>query len=149
MNDNRQPTDAENKPLVLAPEHLAALIAHARAAAPNECCGILARRGNAVERVIPLANADASPTTFRVAPADLLAAFEALDAAGLDLVGIYHSHPASPAYPSPTDVIYARGYPGVRHVIVSLRESDRPEIRAFRIDGERINEVGIDVAVGP
>jgi proteasome lid subunit RPN8/RPN11 len=95
VNDNRQPTDAENKPLILRPEHLAAIVGHARAAAPNECCGILAGRGNAVERVTPLANADASPTTFRVDPADLLAAFEALDAAGLDLVGIYHSHLAS------------------------------------------------------
>ena len=146
MNDTRPTSDDLGDSLALTPEQRAAIVAHARAVAPNECCGLLAGHAASVarvERVLPLANADESPTTFRADPADLLAAFESLDAAGLDLLGIYHSHPLTAAYPSPTDVTYARGYPGVVHVVVSLRDPDRPDVRAFRIDGARVSELSI------
>ena len=119
--------------LALMREQLAAIIAHARAEAPNECCGLLVGRGDVVAQVWPMTNADHSPTSFRIDPLDLLRGFEAMDTAGADLVAIYHSHPHSPAQMSETDLKYAPGYPDARHVIVSLASPLEPEVCAYRV----------------
>lgn len=68
---------------------------------------------------------------YRIDPREQLAAFRSMDAAGEDLVGIYHSHPASVPYPSPTDRAEAF-YPDAVYVLVSLRGGE-PELRAYRI----------------
>jgi proteasome lid subunit RPN8/RPN11 len=106
--------------LIISSAYLDAMIDQARREQPNECCGLLAGRDGEVLGVIQTTNADGSPTSFRVDPLELLRAFEGMEYAGLDLVGIYHSHPASPARMSPTDLKYAPGYPEVAHVIISL-----------------------------
>jgi len=137
--------------LTIARALLQAVIDQARRERPYECCGLLAGRSHEVLRVVPMVNSDRSPTTFRADPLELLAAFEELDRAGLELVGIYHSHPATPARMSPTDLRYAPGYPDVAHVIVSLAgdegapaagASSAPvEVRAFRlVDGHVVAE---------
>src|SRR5687768_9582309 len=70
--------------------------------------------------------------------------FRAIEAAGEELVGIYHSHPVSQPYPSPTDRAEAH-YPDALYILVSLR-TGTPEVRAFRIDSEQfVREVPIAV----
>ncbi len=108
------------------------MIAHAHAEYPNECCGLLAGRGPRVEYLFRGRNADQSPYTYRLDPQEQLRFFKDIDARGLELVGIYHSHTQSPAYPSRTDVAKAF-YPDAVYVIVSLADSQAPVVRAFRI----------------
>ncbi|MGQ0569610.1 MAG: Mov34/MPN/PAD-1 family protein [Armatimonadota bacterium] len=113
-----------------------AMTDHARQEFPNECCGLLAGRGGRVERLFRGQNVDRSPYTYRLDPQEQLRFFKTIDAEGLELLGIYHSHTQSPAYPSRTDVARAF-YPDALHVIVSVRQGGGPdgetEIRAFRI----------------
>jgi len=83
-------------------------------------------------RTIRCENVAATPAVrYRIDPREQLAAFRAMDAAGEELFGIYHSHPASAAFPSPTDRMEAF-YPDALYVLVSLR-GDPPGMRAFRI----------------
>jgi [CysO sulfur-carrier protein]-S-L-cysteine hydrolase len=113
-----------------------ALVAHARAEYPNEACALLAGRDGVVERVYALPNAEASPTFYVVEPRAQLRAMNEMDDLGLDLVGIYHSHVATAAYPSRTDVELA-AYPEAAYLILSLADPDAPVLRAFAIrDGE-------------
>ena len=118
------------------------ILAQARAEAPHECCGLLLGRGDAVEEVFAGRNVDETPETrYVMDPLDELRAFRLMDERGWQLVGIYHSHPRTEAYPSETDKSRARDdkdrplFPGTRYVIVSLREPGNPRIRAFRLDG--------------
>lgn len=116
---------------------------HARQEYPNECCGLLAGRGARVERVFRGQNADRSPYTYRLDPREQLGFFKEMDADGLELLGIYHSHTQSPAYPSRTDVAKAF-YPDAVYVIVSLRDGSQAvgplEMRAFRIKDGAVSE---------
>jgi len=123
------------------------IVAHARESAPNEACGLLAGKDGVPGRAIRCANVDETPMTrYRPDPRDLIRAFREMDDRGEDLVAIYHSHPASPAYPSPTDRAESadeRGeprYPGAVYVLVSVR-TDEPEIRAFRIKDDIVTEL--------
>jgi proteasome lid subunit RPN8/RPN11 len=124
-------------------EHLEEMVAHARAEAPNECVGLLFGRDGRVERIWRGTNVHRSPFSYQMDPGELLRAFREMEAAGLELVGIYHSHPASPAYPSRTDVARAY-YPEAAYVIVSLQE-DPPAVRAFRIQEGRVTEEDVMV----
>jgi [CysO sulfur-carrier protein]-S-L-cysteine hydrolase len=74
-------------------------------------------------------------------PREQLGAFRDMDANGEELVGIYHSHPASQAYPSPTDRAESH-YPDAVYVLVSLR-GEPPEMRAFRIEDDAVREVAL------
>src|SRR5947209_8809162 len=130
--------------LELSRDQAKALITHAQEEAPNECCGLLAGRNGRVERVYPGTNVDHSPYTYLMDPKEQLAAFKDMEAAGLDPVGIYHSHPHTAAYPSRTDVAKAF-YPDAMYVIVSLAKLDAPDIRAFRVADGQINEESVIV----
>ncbi|MGH2453795.1 MAG: Mov34/MPN/PAD-1 family protein [bacterium] len=118
--------------MVLSRAHYEEIVAHARAEFPNECCGLLAGREGRVLRVLRGRNADESPYTYRLDDRQLFEFHKELDEAGWDLVGIYHSHTASEAVPSRTDVARAF-YPEAVYIIISLRDWDRPEVRGFRI----------------
>jgi len=118
-----------------------ALIAHAAKEAPNECCGLLAGRHGLVERIYGTTNADHSPSTYIMDRQQQLAAMRDIEAAGLDLMAIYHSHPRTPAYPSKTDVRCAY-YPEVLYIIVSLAG---PEVRGYRLADGKIIEVRVSV----
>lgn len=133
----------EKDTLRASPEHLAAMVEHARAEAPNECCGVLTGRQGRVERVVPVANADRSPYTFRMDPRELLRVYQQADAEGLEVLGYYHSHPATPPVPSRTDVARAVD-PLAVYVIVSLA-SEPPEVRAYRILDGRYQELELSV----
>ena len=124
-----------------------ALVAHARGAYPNEACALLAGHADGrvrVTKVYPLPNAEASPTFYVVEPKAQLQAMTDIEERGWDLVGIFHSHTFTEAYPSRTDVELA-AYPDAAYLILSLAEPEAPRLRAFSI---REGEVGeLDLAV--
>lgn len=125
--------------MILPAHHRATILAHARAEAPAEACGVLAGLQGRIRRVYRLRNVAETPLTrFLADPSQQLNAFEDMERRGLHLLGSYHSHPASPAYPSETDVSMAY-YPGTRHVIVSLL-GRRPTFRCFSIDKGAVTE---------
>jgi proteasome lid subunit RPN8/RPN11 len=117
--------------LRIAHQVMADLVAHARRDAPIEACGYLAERDEVVAVAIPLKNADASQEHFTLDPAEQFAAVRHMRAEGLKLKGVYHSHPASPARPSPEDLRLAND-PDLSYVIISLA-ADEPAIKSFRI----------------
>jgi proteasome lid subunit RPN8/RPN11 len=111
------------------------MVAHAREDDPNECCGMLAGVNGMVTKLYRTRNAEASPTRYVIDSQDLFNAYKEMDSFGWELVGIYHSHTHTHAYPSATDVRLA-AYPEAVYIIVSL-EKEEPVIRGFRIvDGE-------------
>jgi proteasome lid subunit RPN8/RPN11 len=115
-----------------------AIVAHAREALPDECCGLLIGSPALIERAHRARNLDASPTRFLIDPRDHFAAIHAARAIGLDIVGVYHSHPATSATPSPADVSEAT-YSQYVYVIVSPR-IDPAEVRLFRWQAEAFVE---------
>lgn len=128
--------------LFLTNAHLAEMIGHVDSHAPLEACGLLAGRNSRVEAVIPIANAEKSPTRFRMDPLEQLRAFEWMDEHGLDLLGIFHSHPTGPEAASPTDIAEA-SYP-VIHVVLSRRNRTW-RARGFRIENGQALEVSFQV----
>ena len=115
-----------------------AMLAHSRAEMPNEACGLLSgslEQGLAVG-FHPTRNEEESPLRYNVHPDDLVRVTFEIDDAGADLLGIFHSHVASPAVPSETDRRLAF-YPDAFYVLANLTDLERPELRAWRIrDGE-------------
>ncbi len=120
-----------------------AIVAHARAGLPNEACGILAGLDGRVERFFPAEPDEPSPYYYRIESRDQIRIMNAIDEAGLDLLGIYHSHTSSPAYPSRTDAEQAF-WPDAVYVIVSLAGSD-PDVRGYRIHDMSITEEALRV----
>jgi proteasome lid subunit RPN8/RPN11 len=107
-------------------------VAHAREAAPHECCGFLLGRGEEIVDAVRARNVADQPTTrFLIDPADHFAALRTARARGLEIVGFYHSHPASPPEPSSRDLAEF-SYPDHLYAIVSLR-TEPGEIRLFRL----------------
>jgi proteasome lid subunit RPN8/RPN11 len=121
--------------------HWDAMGAHALEEAPNECCGYLRAHDGAVEEVFRSRSVRKSRYAYELDPQSLLRAND-LDEEGFE-VGVYHSHPRSPAEPSQTDVNLAR-YPHWTYLIVSLQAAD-PHIRAWRIRDGRVEEEPIVV----
>jgi proteasome lid subunit RPN8/RPN11 len=107
---------------------------------PNECCGLIAAEDGVPVKVFPMANADASPVTYRLDGKEQLRVFDEMDEQGWELWGIYHSHTHSEAYPSETDIKLAF-YPEARYLLLSLQDRAAPVLRSFRItDGEVTEE---------
>ena len=127
--------------LILSQELFQQILEHTRNEAPNEACGLLAGRDGHVTHVLPASNVAEDPQVkYLMDPQDQLDYFQTIDDMGLELLGIYHSHPASSAYPSPTDLSMAY-YPEAVYAIVSLMQSDHPVLRAFRIVDGQVSEV--------
>jgi [CysO sulfur-carrier protein]-S-L-cysteine hydrolase len=107
---------------------------------PNECCGVIAASRGLPVKVYPMANADASPVTYRLDGREHLRVFDDIENQGWDLWAIYHSHTHSEAYPSETDIRLAF-YPEARYILLSLSDRENPVIRSFSIvDGEVAEE---------
>jgi proteasome lid subunit RPN8/RPN11 len=123
---------------------LEALTVHARREAPNECCGFLVGTPDRIDESVAVANVAASPTRFRIDPAEHIALNRRLRGSGRSIVGVYHSHPTGRAEPSPTDIAEAH-YPEFVHLIVSLTDS-HTTIRAYDIREGRATAV--DIAPG-
>jgi proteasome lid subunit RPN8/RPN11 len=106
------------------------IVAHAMDERPNECCGLLIGTADLIHDVVRARNVRKSPTKFQVEPADHFAAIRRARAAGLEVVGAYHSHPNGPSGPSEMDRVRLND-PTMVHVIVSLAHGTRT-VRAFR-----------------
>jgi proteasome lid subunit RPN8/RPN11 len=118
-----------------------ALVRHARDEAPNECCGLLVGHPTRVEEAVRARNLTPTPTRYLVDPADHFAALRRARARGASVIGAYHSHPASPAIPSPTDLAEAL-YTEFLYVIVSLADAGPPPVvRAYQLRGGSFQDV--------
>ena len=124
-------------------EALDAIIAHARAEAPAECCGMLVGRGRSIDEAVRARNIAASPTRFLIDPKDHIDTRRAARGRGLEVLGFYHSHPQSPAWPSETDVAEAT-YPEAVYLIASLAGKG-VDARLFQIERGAAVQVALDV----
>jgi [CysO sulfur-carrier protein]-S-L-cysteine hydrolase len=118
------------------------IVAHARQDHPDEACGILAGPAGTDRptRFIPMTNAARSPTFYEFDSTEQFRVWQEMDDQGEEPVVIYHSHTATEAYPSRTDIGLA-AEPGAHYVLVSTRDEDETEFRSYRIaDGEVTEE---------
>ncbi len=120
-----------------------AIVAHARDGLPNEACGVIAGRDGVAERFLPAESDEPSPYYYRIESRDQIRIMNEIDEAGLELIGIYHSHVSSPAYPSRTDAEQAF-WPEATYVIVSLAGAEA-EVRGFRIQDMAVTEEPIEI----
>jgi proteasome lid subunit RPN8/RPN11 len=120
------------------------IVEHARADAPNECCGMIASRDGRAVRVYRATNAAASPLRYEIDGLEQYRIQTEIEEQGWELGAIYHSHTRSAPYPSQTDINLAF-YPDSLYVIVGLAGTE-PEIRAFTIVDGRVCEVALTSA---
>ena len=132
--------------LVIRRDLVDAIVAHARRDHPDEACGVIAgpEGSDRPERLVEMANSERSPTFYRFDSMEQLRVWRAMDAAGEEPVVIYHSHTATEAYPSRTDVSIAQE-PGAHYVLVSTRDPDEHEFRSFRIVDGVVTEEPVEV----
>ena len=120
------------------------ILDHARSVAPEEACGILSGTNDTVADVHEAENNLHSPVEYFMNPQDQLRIVSAIFDRNLDDLAYYHSHPASPPYPSVTDVnkvVIGRA----RMVIVTLRE-DVTQLRSFFVEDGRVEEEGVEIS---
>ncbi|GMT47660.1 MAG: hypothetical protein IEMM0007_1226 [bacterium] len=129
------------KSIKISRQHIDKLIQHARAGAPEEVCGILAGTDDEVAEVFEMANTERSPVSYFMDPKEQFQVMKAIREMGLRMVAIYHSHPASGAFPSAKDVRLAF-YDDLAYIIISLM-NDEPVVRAFSIKEGRVEELEI------
>jgi proteasome lid subunit RPN8/RPN11 len=132
--------------LVIEKSTVDAIVAHARRDHPDEACGVVAGPAAAdrPERFIPMVNAARSPTFYEFDSMDLLALYREMDERDEEPIVIYHSHTATEAYPSRTDVSYA-SEPSAHYLLVSTRDEESEEIRSFRIVDGVVTEEEISI----
>lgn len=121
------------------------MVAHAREDLPNECCGLIGGRDGEATSVVRVENAAASPLRYEMDPQGQYDALKRIEDAGDELIGIYHSHTRSAAYPSQTDVNEARMWPEQAYVIVSLENAEVPDVKAYDLADLKIADVDLDV----
>jgi [CysO sulfur-carrier protein]-S-L-cysteine hydrolase len=119
------------------------MIGHAYDGYPLEACGLLAGRGDVVQRFVACTNEAASARIYTIPPQELLRAERAAEDDGMEIIGVFHSHTHSEPFPSPTDVEQAPD-PGWHYVIVSLKR-EAPETRSYRIVDGGISEERVAV----
>ncbi len=131
--------------LTIARAHVEEMIAHARQDYPDEACGVVVgpEGSDQPQRLIRMINADRSPTFFRFDAAEQFALHKEMDGNDEEIVVVYHSHTATEAYPSRTDISLA-AEPQAHYLLVSLAESGSDEgpteVRSFRIDDGVVTE---------
>jgi proteasome lid subunit RPN8/RPN11 len=123
-----------------------AIVAHARRDHPDEACGVVAGPAGSDRpaRLVAMTNAERSPTFYRFDAAEQLRVWREMDDRDEEPVVIYHSHTATEAYPSRTDISYANE-PGAHYVLVSTRRPDSTEFRSFRIVEGVVTEEEVEV----
>jgi [CysO sulfur-carrier protein]-S-L-cysteine hydrolase len=123
-----------------------AIVAHARRDHPDEACGVVAGPAGSgrAERHVPMLNAARSPTFYEFDSRDLLALYRDMDDRDEEPVVVYHSHTATEAYPSRTDIALAQE-PGAHYVLVSTRDPETEEFRSYRIVDGTVTEEEVRV----
>jgi len=128
--------------LILTAQQVQEMIDHVSSHAPLEACGLLAGKNDRVERVLFVQNQAQSPVRFVMDPIEQLKAFDWIDDNRLDLLGIFHSHPAGPETVSPTDI--AEAAYDVVHIICSQKD-DQWKLRGFWIENHISTEVTLKI----
>jgi proteasome lid subunit RPN8/RPN11 len=122
------------------------MIAHAQEGFPLEVCGLLGGSGETVSVLFRMTNTDASNEHFMMAPTEQFAVIKQLRNAGLEMLGVYHSHPETPARPSEEDIRLALT-PDISYLIISLAEASLPVIKSFKIDSGTVTAEVIETIV--
>jgi proteasome lid subunit RPN8/RPN11 len=122
------------------------IVAHARADHPDEACGLIAGPvgSDRPQRFIPMTNAARSPTFYEFDSTEQFQVWTEMDDHDEEPVVIYHSHTATEAYPSRTDVSYA-SEPGAHYVLVCTRDPEHSEFRSYRITDGQVTEEPVTV----
>ncbi len=128
--------------LTLSKEQLQEMTAYVDAYAPLEACGLLAGRDSRVEKIFFVRNQAQSPVRYVMDPLEQLHALEWIDDHGMDLLGIFHSHPTGPETVSPTDI--AEAAYAVTYVILA-RMDDEWRARGFWIENDEYREVTLQI----
>ena len=113
---------------------------HAKEEYPRECCGMLAGKNQTITKLFKTKNIAESNDLYELDPLDQVKAFEEIDRLSLKLLGVYHSHPDHPCYPSGLDRSQAF-YPHTLFFIISLLDFENPQMKAFKMsEGEVVEE---------
>ncbi len=128
------------------------IINHCRSGLPNESCGMLGGKDGKVEKVYVMRNAKPGPDYYEMDPEEQFKVMKDIRESGLQLIGLFHSHPTGQAYPSSVDVRQAYwpgtelpNYPDAIYVIVSLMDRSKPAARGFSIEEGKVLEVPVRV----
>ena len=121
-----------------------AIETHAREEYPRECCGMLAGRENAITKLFKIKNIARSADEYELDPLEQVKAFEEIDRLLLKLIGVYHSHPDHPCYPSALDIRQAF-YPDTAYFIISLSDAPHFRLRAFIMREGKVVEEEITI----
>ena len=121
------------------------MLAHARRDPSVECCGLLAGRNGSITRIFPAANEAGSPaTSYEIAPKEIFERMREMRADGIEMLGIYHSHPTGKNEPSPHDISQAYYSEAVYFIISPRGDAEKP-LRAFSIRDGRVAELEIQI----
>ncbi len=138
--------------LTITKTDLARILDHCSAGYPHEACGILAGRDGRVEKVYCMTNARPGPVSYEMDPEEQFRVMRGIRQAGLEMTGMFHSHPGGRAYPSGVDVEKAYwpgtqlpNYPEAVYVIVSLMDRANPVVRGYTISEGAVREVTLSV----
>ena len=138
--------------LIIKKSDIQRIIGHCRVGLPNESCGMLGGKDGAVEKVYCMTNAKPGPDYYEMDPEEQFRVMKDVRDSGLELIGLFHSHPHGQAYPSSVDVAQAYwpgtelpNYPDAVYVIVSFMDRENPVIRGFSIEEGNVNEVRVTV----
>jgi len=130
--------------LIIRRTDLHKIVEHCEREYPNEACGILSGCGNKVDTVYSLSSENPSPAFYRIDSKEHFRVIREMREKGKELLGSYHSHTGSSAYPSPTDVKLAY-YPEAVYVIVSLVDRKKPDVKGYIICEDAITEVPLSI----
>jgi [CysO sulfur-carrier protein]-S-L-cysteine hydrolase len=132
--------------LVVRADLVDAMVAHARADHPDEACGIIAgpEGSDRPERFVAMVNAERSPTFYRFDSGEQLRLWREMDDQDETPVVIYHSHTATEAYPSRTDISFA-SEPDAHYVLISTRDPEQHELRSYRISDSVVTEEPVKI----
>jgi proteasome lid subunit RPN8/RPN11 len=138
--------------LIFTKSDLQVIFDHCLAAAPNEACGMLGGRDGRVEKAYCMRNAKPGPDYYEMDPEEQFRVMKDIRDSGLKMIGLFHSHPLSQAYPSSVDVNQAYwpgtqmpNYPDAVYVIVTLMDRTKPVARGFSIEEGKVSEVTLTV----
>jgi proteasome lid subunit RPN8/RPN11 len=138
--------------LIIKKTDLQTIHDHCAAGCPNEACGMLAGKNGRIEKVYLMTNAKPDPNYYEMEPDEQFRVMNEIRQSGLELVGMFHSHPTGRAYPSSVDVEKAYwpgtllpNYPDAVYVIVSLMDRAHPVVKGYLIDAGSVTEVPVKI----
>jgi len=125
--------------IILAKDIAEEMVQHAREEYPRECCGMLAGKDTAITKFFKIKNIAQRMDEYELDPLEQVNAFEEIDRLSLKLLGVYHSHPNHPCYPSGLDINQAF-YPDTFFLIISLKDMTSFQLKAFKMSEGKVEE---------